>query len=278
MKKMMDKNVSDIGIDSSLPDIGLGSSALINDPNQLRHESNMALVSGRGRIGKTGLLRGVASLALLAGRSIRLCDFDRSNASMSKYYPESKVLQTASQLPMEKKIEEVMMDFLEGNQGYGLDIGGNDKTFEKFLSEGDISKLLDRHDKYITWLQVFSTDEEDVSYFRTAYDALSSHQRIRWVICLSYASAPDGDEVGRFAPIREHPFINQVLDAGGEMFGIPKLAIHAEVVRLRLRYEDAIANKPGSEGLRIGEWSATRVEAWLDRLRTSVEPFKGWLP
>lgn len=246
--------------------------------NAEAHTSNMMLVTGRGRIGKTTYLRGVASLAILAGRPVRLCDFDRSNASLSKYYTESVMLKTAAQLPMERKIEQILGEFLKGNQGYALDIGGNDKTFENFLAQGNISRLLERHDKYLTWCQVFSTDEEDVAYFRTAYDLLSSQKRIRWVMCLSYNSALDGDEVEQFAPVREHPVIERVLDAGGELVDIPKLAINADVVKLRLRYEDAVANKPNLKGELIGDWNASRVETWLESLRVAVERIEGWLP
>lgn len=277
MTKTNSKHLLDLEPGTAPLDAELVRSTSIST-NAEAHTSNMMLVTGRGRIGKTTFLRGVASLAIMAGRPVRLCDFDRSNASLSKYYPEAQMLTTAAQLPMERKIEQILGEFLSGTQGYGLDIGGNDKTFEAFLAQGNISRLLEKHDKYLTWCQVFSTDEEDVAFFRTAYEALSSQKRIRWVVCLSYATALDGDEVEQFAPVREHPLIARVLDAGGELVGIPKLAINADVVSLRLRYEDAVANKPGLRGKLIGDWNATRVEAWLESVRVAVERIEGWLP
>lgn len=277
MTRTNSKHLLDLKTVAAPLEVKLASSASISTAAET-HEANMMLVSGRGRIGKTTFLRGVASLAIMAGRPVGLCDFDRSNASLSKYYTEAQMLTTAAQLPMERRIEQVLGAFLQDRKGYGLDIGGNDKTFENFLAQGNISRLLEKHDKYLTWCQVFSTDEEDVAYFRTAYDALASQKRIQWVMCLSYASALEGDEVEQFAPVREHPVIERVLDAGGELVGIPKLAINADVVKLRLRYEDAVANKPGPKGERIGDWNASRVETWLESLRVAVERIEGWLP
>ena len=233
-------------------------------------------MSGRGQSGKSTAQKFLIDRAHLAGRTVETLDADITNASMKRSYPTAPQPTSAAAPVVAGFVNEKLAEFFSGDKSYMLDLTGQDKTFERALKQGNIRKMQERTGKKVVLYQLFSPNIDHVSAFETSYNELADS--VKWILCLNYGLADDGDEIRQFQSIRDHPSIRVALDRDAELVVFPRNPVIDEVEALGLSFADAIAGKPGRSGKVMSDWNISRLETWMENVEAEFEDIGRWLP
>lgn len=244
-------------------------------PDTHIYRNVMSAMVGRGQSGKSTLQKVLIDRASIAGRPVVCLDCDTVNATMTRFYPKALRPDSAAQPVVTGFVNEHIAKFFGDNKSYIMDFTGQDMTFERALKQGNIGKMQEKTGKPVVIYQLFSPNLEHISAFETSHRALGGS--VKWILCLNYGLADDGDEIRQFQAIRDHRIIRAALEGDAELVEFPRNPLIADIERLGLTFADAIAGKPGSDGTRLSDWDITRVEAWMEAVEDAFKPVQEWL-
>lgn len=232
-------------------------------------------VIGRGKTGKTTLLRWMAEKALEADRAFLMADIDPTNASFSSYFPN--VSRPAGFDPVEVRAWLLrFIDYATGQKNTAIiDLGGGDTALRSLLSEmPTIFAEIEAAGLAPVAYYMCGPQPDDLAPIVT----LSSHGFVpeaRAIIFNEGIAEPGLPRLQSFADVRNHPIVRGKIAEGTLLLWMPRLFAAAAIENWRSSFAMA---RDGRTELPLNIFDRTRVRAWLETMDRRFAGVMSWMP
>jgi len=231
-------------------------------------KKKLVVVSGKGGVGKSTLSRALIEYATRRSISLRAFDADGSNASLARFYPETKVINVDGDLRISDWYEsEVIPALLSGdNRIVLLDLGaGAERLFRSWCVDNDAVDVLAHESVSVSLWHVLDPTLDSVSPFLEAVQLLPKVNHVVWLNHGLAKGLDVADPDRAFDAIRREPeFINALADR--RLFVIPPLLEGALIDAQDLCFEDAIASSGP-----LSLFQRLRVKRWVEQIGISID-------
>ena len=241
----------------------------------LSGQARIIFVIGRGKTGKTTLLRWMAEQALDETRPFLMADIDPTNASFSSYFPN--VSRPTGYDPVE--VREWLLRFiayaLEQKTTAIIDLGGGDTALRSLLTEmptvfSDIAAA----GLAPVALYMCGPQPDDLAPIVT----LSSHgfaPDARAIVFNEGVADAGLPREQSFADVVDHPVVQNEIQDGALVLWMPRLFAAAAVENRRASFGAA---RDGQTEVALNMFDRTRVRAWLDAMAHRFSGVRSWMP
>jgi hypothetical protein len=241
----------------------------------LSGQAKIIFVIGRGKTGKTTLLRWMAEQALDETRPFLMADIDPTNASFSSYFPN--VSRPTGYDPVE--VREWLLRFiayaLEQKTTAIIDLGGGDTALRSLLTEmptvfADIAAA----GLAPVALYMCGPQPDDLAPIVT----LSSHgfaPDARAIVFNEGVADAGLPREQSFADVVDHPVVQNEIQDGALVLWMPRLFAAAAVENRRTSFGAA---RDGQTEVALNMFDRTRVRAWLDAMAHRFSGVRSWMP
>ncbi|MDD2794635.1 hypothetical protein [Acidocella sp.] len=240
----------------------------------LAGKTKIVFAAGRGKTGKTTLLRWIAETSFQRASTPILADIDPSNASFSRYFEDVARPETDNPAGVARWLQQLIEHCVSERQSAIVDLGGGDTTLRTLATEmPGLAAAMEAAGVAPVMLYLLGTQAEDLT------PALTLSAR-------------------GFAPKAQALVLNEVaIDAGttrtdafGRLTGLPgfiELAktsvpvwmprlFAAEAIEARqCRFFDA---RDGRVTPPLGMFDGARLRAWLDAMDRRCAGISSWIP
>ena len=255
-KKAEDEIVSETGID-------------------LSDRAKIVFVIGRGKTGKTTLLRWIAEIALQAGRPFLMADIDPTNASFSSYFPD--VSRPSGFEPVEVRawLQRFIAYAVAQNTTALVDLGGGDTVLRSLLAEMPaIFSEIEAAGLAPVALYLCGPQPDDLAPLVTF--ASHAFTPAAHAIVFNEGVAEAGlPRLKSFAEIMRHPTVAAEIQSGGLVLWMPRLFAAAAVESRRALFADV---RDGKTAWPVNLFDRARVRAWLELMERRFAGIASWLP
>ncbi len=255
-KKAEDDIVSETGID-------------------LSDRAKIVFAIGRGKTGKTTLLRWMAETALQPGRPFLMADIDPTNASFSSYFPDVSRPPGFEPVAVRAWLQRFIAYAVEQNTTAIVDLGGGDTVLRSLLAEMPaIFSEIEAAGLAPVALYLCGPQPDDLAplvSFASHGFAPSAH-----AIVFNEGVAEAGlHRLKSFAEILRHPAVAAEIQSGGLVLWMPRLFAAAAVESRRAFFADV---RDGKTAWPVNLFDRARVRAWLEVMERRFAGITSWLP
>lgn len=248
------------------------------DTSQPRH--SFVMVGGRGKTGKSVLIRTLVELSAELGGFPIIGDIDRTNQSLGAFPHLSANIRRPSHAD-----DVVITDWLteqvnEQIDGTGntliLDCGGGDQVGKFWVRDLELAPFLETHGIRPVVVHVVGGDADDLAYMRDL-EIVSKFQPKDTVIVLNEGVIHGRSPAAAFTPIVEHPIFRAVHDRGARVMRLPRLGCMTDIDRLRVSFKDASAGAVMDGRARLGPIQRQMVTLWMRDVSETLAPVLPWI-
>jgi hypothetical protein len=232
-------------------------------------------VAGRGKTGKTTLLRWMAEQALDAGRPFLMADIDPTNASFSSYFAD--VSRPASHEPALVRVwlQRFVTYALTGKLTAIIDLGGGDTVLRSLLLEmPTIFAEIEGAGLVPVGFYMCGPQPDDLA----PIVSLSDHGFTPAARAIVFnEGVADAGQTRRmaFAEALRHPIVKAEAEAGALVLWMPRLFAAAAVESRRAMFSDV---RDAKAGLAVNVFDRVRVRTWLQTMNHRFAGVTSWLP
>lgn len=224
---------------------------------------------GRGRLGGTTYLDALAQRARLAGREVILVDADVRNPSLSRLYPEARILAGATPQDFRAVMLSVL-DELAGRPGPVsalVDIGGGqDRAMIELLRDLSLAEFCRDAGVLPVGAYMLGPDLDDLMHAVSVRDVRLLEGGATLLVMNEAIIARGQDPETAFGPVRGHAAFKAWLAAGALPVLVRNLAVLDKARALGLPLGDAIAGKTGESGRGLGFTERWMIKDWFRKL------------
>lgn len=238
----------------------------------------LACGEGRGRVGKSTLLRWVIDRARNAGRLVTVADGDRNNATLTAYYRDACRPVSAEQEDAKAWLTSLLNGMAEDQRSVVLDLGGGDRLLAEYGRDLALVEFCRDIGAEPLALVCLGPDLDDLAHAVAMEDAAGFAPE-RTVLVLNEGLVPVGRQPDRaFAPLVARPEFRALLDRGAQVVAMPRLPCMADVDARRLDFFAAAEGAKGVGGVPLGPVQRSQTKAWIRRMEEAFAPVSSWLP
>ena len=234
---------------------------------------------GRGKTGKTTLLRFAAERSAEAGRDVMLADVDRTNATLSSYFEGVQRPPEGDEGSVAKWMEQLLAFVMKNKASAYIDLGGGDTTLRRLVGEvPDLVNMLEAEGVDPVAVYLLGPQTDDLSPL-ASLEAEGFQPRATMLVLnegLADSAVPREEA---FARVLRHSAFREALARGAEALWMPRLLPAAEIEARRVSFEQA-GNGSSREGRRqtpLGPFDQARVRAWTDTMRREFAGVTSWI-
>ena len=234
---------------------------------------------GRGKTGKTTLIRWLAETALASDGSFLMADMDPTNDTFSKYLDGvARPSEAGDPVLALKWLEALLQHALQSEMSVLIDLGGGDTTLRRLVAQlPDLVTMFETAGFAVVVLYTVGPQEEDLTPLATMQSLGFTPTASAIVLNEGLVEVGD-DRAAAFARISRHSVFRAALEQGAIPVWMPKLLPAAQVEIRRLHYRDAAAGHPGQGTSPLGPFDRARVGTWLKAIEGSFADIATWLP
>lgn len=248
----------------------------------LSAKTKLLLLPGRGKVGKTLLLRWMAERAALADRPVVLADLDRTNASLASYFEGVARPEYGDDATVRTFIERLLEHVAQEKTSAAVDLGGGDTVLPRLASEvPDLADAMRAEGVEPVMFCVIGPEEEDLGPLQTLMSA--GFKPRATCIVLNEGQIKTGQaREDAFRHTTRHSTFRAAVEGGAALVWMPRLHGDASPVIERRRITfNAAANptKDDIEARRALGWIARgQVRRWLSDMEVSFSEVASWMP
>lgn len=248
----------------------------------------LAVARGRGRVGKTTLLRWLVDRTRGRGHLVTAADGDRNNQTLSGLFVPghpnkadppggTRRPSSADDDDMRDWLTNVLEEMAEHRVSTVLDVGGGDPFVGRYGQELDLESFCSSVGITPLSLIVLGPDEADLQHV-TAIETSRSFLVPQTVLVLNEALVSPGKSAANaFGPMMELKAFRAIVDGGAKPVIMPRLGCMSDVAGWS-RFTEAAAGLPGHGGTSLGPVRRQMVTTWLRNMEQAFAPVVGWLP
>ena len=241
----------------------------------LSGRAKIVMAAGRGKTGKTTLLRWMAEQSLEAGHSFLMADIDPTNASFAAYF--EGVSRPRDDDPL--RVRDWLQRFIEYAVSNGLsaliDLGGGDTTLRSIAAEmPGFDAMIEEAGLAITVFFLVGPHPEDLTPIATLSERGFNPQAR--AIVLNEGTAPIGrsrDEA--FARVTATAMFKAATGNGTIPLWMPRLHAAEAIEARRCGFREG---RDGKSEPPLGLFDRTRVRHWLTTMDGRFAGVRTWLP
>jgi hypothetical protein len=256
-------------------DAGSPVAELEHDIADITDKPRMVIAGGRGKTGKSTLLRYAIEQCLARGGEPVIADADRTNPTLTAFFPHSTRPQSTENDDVRLWLDALVDGQIDSRSTIYLDLGGGDQMLKQWTRDMDIGPFLTRYDIVPVLLHVLGSDLDDLTYLRDLEAVFAPKHT---AIILNEGVVPAGKTPQTaYRPIVERPEYVSAVARGAQTVFMPRLGCMQEVDRRRLSFADAETGtvKPGQE--RFPPTMQQQVAMWRRAMATAFAPIASWI-
>ena len=235
---------------------------------------------GRGKTGKSSLIRYAAEETTGAGRQVLLADMDRTNATLSSYFGGVQRPPEGDEEIVVKWLEKLLIFIMEKKVSAYIDIGGGDTTLRRLVSESpDLVNMLETAGVAVVAVYMLGPQTDDLSPLASLEAAGFQPKATALVLneALIDTAAPREQA---FARVLRHSVFREAIGRGATPLWMPRLIPAGEIEARRVFYGQAATGvaREGRKQSALGPFDQARVRAWLANMRSELGGISSWIP
>jgi hypothetical protein len=240
----------------------------------------IVLAVGRGKTGKTTLLRWMAEQALAAKREVRFGDLDPTNASFASYF--EGVHQPSDDDPKVRArfLEKFLLHHVKQRASTLIDLGGADTTLRQLLTSlPGLDAAMEADGVSLVLLYLLGPDVDDLAPL-AALEELRFAPKATALVRNTAAVEPGFTREESFARATRYGVYRRAVERGAVQLWLPNLLPAREIEARRLTFAQARDGEV-RDGSKHGSLSLTdrlRVRAWLEAMDAEMGPIQSWMP
>ena len=240
----------------------------------LAGKPKIVFAAGRGKTGKTTLLRWLTETSVARGGEPILADIDPSNASFSQYFSNVARPDTDNPAGVTRWLQELIEHCATERQSAIVDLGGGDTTLRSLASEmPDLSAAMEGAGLAPVMLYLLGTQPEDLLPALTLSER-GFRPQAQALILNEVAIDAGTTRAAAFERITTLPAFADLAKTGVRAF-MPRL-FSAEAIEMRqCRF---FAARDGQVTPPLGMFDAARLRAWLDAMDRRFAGISSWIP
>jgi hypothetical protein len=234
---------------------------------------------GRGKTGKTTLIRWLAETALASDGSFLMADMDPTNDTFSKYIDGvARPSEPGDPVLSLKWLDKLLQHAMHTNTSVLVDLGGGDTTLRRLVSQlPDLVSMFETAGFAVVVFYTVGPQEEDLSPLATM-ESLGLKPSASAIVLNEGLVEVGDDRDSAFARIRRHSAFIGAVNRGAIPVWMPKLLPAAQVEMRRLHFRDAAAGHNGQGKNPLGPFDRARVGTWLNAMEAGFAGIETWLP
>jgi len=240
----------------------------------LAGQTKIIFAAGRGKTGKTTLLRWIAETSFQRGSTPILADIDPSNASFSRYFDDVARPETDNPVGVARWLQQLIEHCVTEHESAIVDLGGGDTTLRTLATEmPELAVAMEATGAAPVMLYLLGTQAEDLTPALTLSARGFAPQAQALVLneVAVDAGATRADAFGRLTSL---PGFIELAKTSVPVW-MPRLHA-AEAIEVRqCRYFDA---RDGRVTPALGMFDAARLRAWLEAMDRRFAGIGSWIP
>ncbi|MEA2754392.1 MAG: hypothetical protein QOJ54_681 [Aliidongia sp.] len=241
----------------------------------LTGKPKIIFAAGRGKTGKTTLLRWIAELALSDERSFLMADIDPTNASFASYFQNVSRPGTDDPVGVARWLQQFIEYAIRHRTSALVDLGGGDTTLRTIATE--MPGFADQIEAAGVSPVVFylaGTQPDDLAPIATLADR-AFHPAARAIVLNESAAELGLTRQQAFAHIVRNRVFLQEMTGGTICLWMPRLHAASAV---ELRRSSFSAARDGLTEPPLGLFDRARVKVWLDAMARQFQGVRSWMP
>ena len=231
----------------------------------------LIVAGGRGKGGKTTLMRWAIEQALARGGEPVIADADRTNSTLTAFFEAAQRPPSVGNEDVRLWLNALVDTQIEKRHTIYLDLGGGDQMLRQWSRELDLAQFLASYDITPVLLHMLGSDVDDVAYLRTLEEVFAPAHT---AIVLNEGTVPSGrSPQSAFGPVVERPEFQAAVSRGAKVLGMPRLGCMPEVDRRRVSF--AAATDRSAKALPPTMQQA--VQLWLREMPVALAPILEWI-
>jgi len=236
------------------------------------------LTIGRGKTGKTTLIRFLVEEAMNAGHQVLIADADRTNPTLSSYIESAQRPPEGDESSHSAWLEKLFTFIMAQKVSAYIDLGGGDTTLRRLVSEvRDLVAVLEAAGVAVVAAYLLGPQTDDLSPLATLEAAGFQPAATALVLNegLIEASLPREEA---FARVLRHSAFREAMARGAAALWIPRLLPAGEIEARRVLFGQAAAGavREGRKQTPLGPFDQGRTRGWLDTMRAEFAPVRSW--
>jgi hypothetical protein len=261
--------------DASPRAAGLAPSNLVD----LTGKPKVWLTIGRGKTGKTTLIRFLVEETIGAGRQVVIADVDRTNATLASYFEGVQRPPEGDESSVSAWLERLLTFTMAKALSAYIDLGGGDTTLRRLVAEvRDLVAMLEAAGVAVVAAYLLGPQTDDLSPLATLEHAGFQPAATALVLNegLIEASLPREEA---FARVLRHSVFREAMARGAVALWMPRLLPAGEIEARRVLFGQAATGVPreGRKQTPLGPFDQGRTRGWLTQMRAELAPVQSWM-
>ena len=236
------------------------------------------LTIGRGKTGKTTLIRFLVEETANVGRQVVIADVDRTNATLASYFDGVQRPPEGDEGSVSAWLEKLLTFVMQKKLSAYIDLGGGDTTLRRLVAEvHDLVAMLEDAGVAVVAAYLLGPQTDDLSPLATLEAAGFRPAATAMVLNegLIETSAPREDA---FARILRHSAFREAAARGAVPIWMPRLLPAGEIEARRVLFSQAAvgATREGRKQTPLGPFDQGRTRSWLEAMRSELAPIASW--
>ncbi len=241
----------------------------------LTGQNKIIFAVGRGKTGKTTLLRWMAETALAAGRPFLMADIDPTNASFASYFEGVSRPDTDDPAGVNRWLQAFIEYAVKHQTTAMIDLGGGDTTLRTLATEmPGFSQQIEEAGLVPVNFYLAGAQPDDLAPIATLAERGFSPRARAVVLNESTAEVGLSRQQAFMRVVRNRVLLDQ-LGSGAINLWMPRL--HAADA-VESRRSSFAAARDGQTTPPLGIFDRSRVKSWLEAMDRQFLGVKSWMP
>ena|SRR5271166_4646343 len=230
---------------------------------------------GRGKTGKTTLLRWMAEQAIAGGRSFLMADIDPTNASFASYFENVSRPDTDQPAGVNRWLQGFIEYAVKHKTTAVIDLGGGDTTLRTLATEmPGFSQQIEEAGLVPVNFYLTGTQPDDLAPIATLAERGFSPPA-RAVVLNEFAADVGLSRQQAFMRVcRNRVFLDQL---GSGAINLWMARLHAADA-VEVRRTTFAAARDGQSKPPLGLFDRSRVKSWLEAMEKQFQGVRSWMP
>jgi hypothetical protein len=241
----------------------------------LTGKNKIIFAVGRGKTGKTTLLRWMAETALASGKAFLMADIDPTNASFASYFEGVSRPDTDDPAGVNRWLQSFIEYAVKHQTTAMIDLGGGDTTLRTLATEmPGLAQQIEEAGLVPVLFYLAGTQPDDLAPIATLAERGFSPRARAVVLNESAAEVGLSRQQAFMRVVRNRVLLDQ-LGSGAINLWMPRLHAADAVESRRSTFAAA---RDGQTSPPLGIFDRSRVKSWLDAMDWQFQGVKSWMP
>ena len=240
----------------------------------LAGKTKILFAAGRGKTGKTTLLRWIAESSFQRGSTPILADIDPSNASFSRYFNNVARPETDNPAGVARWLQQLIEHCVAEHQSAIVDLGGGDTTLRTLATEmPGLAHAMEGSGVAPVMLYLLGTQTEDLTPAITL-SARGFAPKAQALVLNEVAIDAGTTRAEAFGRLTKLPGFIDLAKTSVPVW-MPRLFAAEAIEARQCRFFDA---RDGKVTPPLGLFDGARLRTWLDAMDRRLAGISSWIP